>query len=64
LADIDAGRRQLNNNDLRAQYNDVVVPLNLDEMMTAIKHNQQNDFLYKVHRHATPSPTRTALTPV
>ena len=45
---IDQGRRQLNNNDLRLQYNNQIVPLNIQASITSTQLNQRNAFIYRV----------------
>jgi len=49
LAELDESGRQIDNLDLREQYNGRRVPLDLQQLITSAKdHNALNDFLYKV----------------
>jgi hypothetical protein len=48
LAELDQNQRGISNLDLRMQYNDVVVPLNVLGTFSAADNNSMNSFLYTV----------------
>ncbi len=48
LAEIDQGARQINNLDLRYQYNDIIVPMNILAKFSNVDQNSMNAFLYQV----------------
>lgn len=49
IQEIDQASRQIDNLDLREQYNNRLVPVNFVAQMTSAAHNSMNAFLYKVN---------------